>query len=589
MTGQAWTLSAILVVTLALFVWGRLKPEIVALLALLASAVTGIVSPEAAFSGFGHPAVITVAAVFVLSQALTSAGLVEYLAQPLRRLANRPFLLLTGMTASVALLSAFINNVGALAVFMPIALALARECGRPPSMFLMPLAFGSLLGGMTTLIGTPPNMIVASFRAKATGEPFAFFDFTPVGGLVAVCGIAAVVAGWRLIPRRTSGVDSEQLFKVGPYLTEVVVGERSDAAGQTLRDLNPGDVQILSIIRGDRRISAPSASQVLRRGDVLVTMGASDAVEKFRTAHGLDLAPQADDLKPDLLETDQIGLTEAVVTPHSRLVGSTAVGMRLRDRHGMNLLGIAREGRHVGLRVRDTPLRAGDVLLVQGNRSELFSELAELGCLPLADRPIPLAHSRRKWRALFLFAASIAAVTFGWMPPPVAFTLAALLMVLTGVLSLRRAYAAMEWPVLILLAAMLPVGLAIETAGLGGLIAHAAVSMAAVVPPWVMLLLLLAATMFLSDLVNNAAAAVMMCPIALQVARGLEASPDAFLMAVAIGASCAFLTPIGHQSNLLVMGPAGYRFGDYWRPGLVLEAVILAVAIPALLWFWPLG
>ncbi len=580
---------AALVFTLAMFVWGRLKPEVVALLALVSVTLAGIVPVESAFSGFGHPAVITVAAVLVLSQALTSAGLVQHLTRPLRRLARRPVLLLTGMATCVALLSGFINNVGAMAVFMPIAIGLARESGRSPSMFLMPLAFASLLGGMTTLIGTPPNMIVAGFRAKATGEAFGFFDFTPVGVCVAGAGVVVIALGWRLIPRRKAQVDSEELFKVGPYLTEAVVGEKSGAAGKTLREIGVRDVQVLAIIRGERRIPAPSAWHTLRPGDLLVMMGEGEAIEKFTSGLGLDMAAKAEDLKADLLETDEIGLAEAVVMPHSRLVGSTAVEMRLRDRHGMNLLGIAREGQHVGMRLGDTRIRAGDVLLVQGARSDLFAELAELGCLPLADRALSLAQARRKWRALAIFVASIVVAAAGWVAPPVAFTAAALLMVLTGVMSLRRAYAAIDWPVLILLAAMLPVGLAIESTGLADLIARVTLALSTVVPPWMVLAAVMIATMFLSDLVNNAAAAVMMCPIALAVAQGLNASPDPFLLSVAIGASCAFLTPIGHQSNLLVMGSGGYRFGDYWRLGLVLELVIVAVGVPALLWFWPMA
>lgn len=587
MTFDAWALAIILVVTLGLFIWGRFKPEVVALGALLLCALLGIITPEATFVGFGHPAVITVGAVLVLSQALAASGLVELATRPLGRLTRYPLVLLGSMTLMVAVLSGFINNVGALALMMPIAIGLARHSGKPPSMFLMPLAFGSLLGGMTTLIGTPPNMIVSSFRLEAGGQPFGLFSFTPVGVCVAAAGIITIMLAWRLIPRRESQVSSEDLVKVGPYLTEAVVSEKSPAIGQTLRELKPQGVQVLAIIRGERRISAPSAFLHIRGGDLLVMMGESEAIEKFTTAMGLVMEVQEEDLKAELLESEEIGLAEAVLMPHSILVGKTAIDTRLRDRHGMNLLGIAREGARIGTRLANTRFRPGDVLLVQGNRADIYAELADLGCLPLAERAIGLAQTKRRWQALAIFLGAIALVAGGWLSASVSFTLAALLMVVTNVISLRRAYAAIDWPVLFLLAAMLPVGLAIESTGLAQLIAQGTMSLSTIVPLWGMLAIVMIVTMFLSDIVNNAAAAVMMCPIAIGIATGLNASPDPFLLAVAIGASCAFLTPIGHQSNLLVMGPGGYRFGDYWRLGLVLEAVIVVVSIPALLFFWP--
>jgi di/tricarboxylate transporter len=587
MNAQSWSLAAILIITLVLFMWGRYKPEVIALGALLLCTLLDIIPVESTFIGFGHPAVITVAAVLVLSQALAAAGLVELATRPLSRLIKYPVLLLAGMTLIVAALSGFINNVGALALMMPIAIGLARQSGKPPSMFLMPLAFGSLLGGMTTLIGTPPNMIVSGFRAKAGGEPFGLFAFAPVGVCVAAAGILTIVLAWRLIPRRESQVNSEDLVKVGPYLTEAIVTEKSSAVGQTLRDLKPNEVQILAIIRGDRRITAPSAFMHIREGDLLVMMGESEAIEKFTAAKGLAMEVQEEDLKAELLESEEIGLAEAVLMPHSHLIGKTAIETRMRDRHGMNLLGIAREGARIGTRLANTRFRAGDVLLVQGNRADIYAELADLGCLPLAERTIGLAQTKRRWQALAIFLGAIAIVATGLVAAPVSFATAALLMVLTGVLTLRRAYAAIDWQVLILLAAMLPVGLAIESTGLASLIANATMSLSTYVPLWGVLAIVMVVTMFLSDIVNNAAAAVMMCPIAIGVATGLNASPDPFLLAVAIGASCAFLTPIGHQSNLLVMGPGGYRFGDYWRLGILLEAVIVVVSIPALLFFWP--
>ncbi|MBX3386297.1 MAG: SLC13 family permease [Phycisphaeraceae bacterium] len=587
-------ISVILVLTLAAFIWGKWKPEIVALGSLVLCAILGIVPAESAFVGFGHPAVITVAAVLVISRALTASGLVDRLTRPLERTSHRPVLLLTGLMLTVAVLSAFINNVGALAVLMPVTLRLARNSGKPVSMFLMPLAFGSLLGGMTTLIGTPPNLIVSGFRAVAAREngltpvPFAFFDFLPVGGLVAVAGIVFMLTiGWRLVPVRSSRISSDDLIKVGKYLTEATVVESSAAAGKSLRDISPKGLQVLSIIRGERRITAPSPHRTILSHDVLVMMGESAAIEKFVKEQKLELLKPEDELSAELLESEEIALAEGVVMPDARIVGASAKSLRLRERHGINLLGIAREGERLDARLADARFRPGDVLLVQGARESLSSDLADFGCLPLAERDIGLGKADTSLRALAIFVVAIIATVMGWLSAPVAFTGAAMLMVVTGVIGVRQAYAAIDWPVLVLLGAMIPVGLAIESAGLAALIAKGALAATSFAPLWAMLAIVLVATMFLSDLVNNAAAAVMMCPIALAVAAGLNASADPFLLAVAIGASCAFLTPIGHQSNLLVMGPGGYRFGDYWRPGLLLEVVIAAVAVAGLMVFWP--
>ncbi len=588
MSVDRWLLAGLLVGTLALFLWGRWKPDVVAVVALLGAGLLGLVPYDRIFDGFGHPAVVTVAAVLVIGRALAASGAVEWATRPLARVARRPLVLFAALMASVTILSSVVNNVGALALLMPVAVRLSRESGRSPSVLLMPLAFGSLLGGMTTLIGTPPNLIVSEFRASATGAPFRLFDFTPVGALVAVAGAAFLVLwGWRLVPRREARVGTEELVRVSPYLTEVTVGAGSRSVGKELREIAAGDVQVLSVVRGDRRLTAPPSDLALRLGDLLVLMGESSAIRAFVSAERLDLVGNR--AEPSrLIESDEVGLVEAVVMAGADVVGRSAVDLRLRNRYRINLLGIAREGLRIGARLSTTPFRAGDVLLVQGARDETLAALAGFGCLPLEARDIGLGAPGRRRTALAAFAAAILVVTLGLVPPAVAFVACATLMVLTGVLPVRQAYAAVDWPVIVLLGAMIPLGLAIETTGLASLIADATVALGGVVPGWAVLTVVLVATMFLSDVVNNAAAAAMMCPIALAAARGIGASPDPFLLAVAIGASCAFLTPVGHQSNLLVMGPGGYRFGDYWRLGLALEAVIVAVAIPALTYFWPL-
>ena len=589
MTLDRWLLVGLLVGTLGLFLWGRWRHDVVALMSLVTATLLGLVPSSRAFEGFGHPAVVTVAAVLVVSEALAASGVVSLVTRPLERLAHRPLALLAGLTVTVTVLSAFINNVGALALLMPAAARLAKESGRSASFYLMPIAFGSLLGGMTTLIGTPPNLIVAGFRAEATGTAFGLFDFAPVGGLVAAGGLTLLILwGWRLVPQRESRVGSAELMNVAPYLTEVRVSEGSSAADKTLAELEPGDVQVVAIVRGKTSTRAPGARRKLREGDVLVLMGETDAIQQLAESRGLELGGEAEEPSAALLEGRRTSLVEAVVMPGARILGRTARELDLRRRHRVNLLGIARQGARLGPRLGSTRLKEGDVLLLQGDREGLLAELPDLGCLPLAERPVGLGQRRKRLPALGVFAACIGSVAAGLVAAPVAFVAAAVLMVVLDVIPLRKAHAAIDWSVILLLGALIPVGLAIESTGLATLIGGAAVSLGTVAPAWVVLGVVLVVSMFLSDLVNNAAAAVMMCPIALAAANGLHASPDPFLLAVAIGASCAFLTPVGHQSNLLVMGPGGYRFGDYWRLGLVLEALIVAIAVPALTFFWPL-
>lgn len=584
MTLDRWLLAGILVSTLGLFLWGRWRHDIVALMALVSATLVGLVPFDAAFEGFSHPAVVTVAAILVVSQALAASGAVELATRPVQRLAHRPIALLAGLVITVTVLSAFINNVGALALLMPVTIRLARQSGRSPSFFLMPLAFGSLLGGMTTLIGTPPNLIVSGFRAQSTGEPFGLFDFTPVGGLVALGGVVFLVLwGWRLVPERESRVGSAELMKVGRYLTEAAVPPESSAVGKTLAALELGDVQVLAIVREGTRIPAPGGRRTLRADDLLVLMGESEAIESIVESLKLDFAGPEDEKLAALIENDDMVLVEAVVRPSGPIVDRTARQLSLRTRHGISLVGIARQGARISARLANTRIRAGDVLLVQGARDGLFSELADLGCLPLAEREIALGQRKKRSLALGVFAACIGVIAIGLVPAPIAFVAAALLMVLLGVLPLRHAYAAIDWPVIVLLGSLIPVGLAIESTQLAGLIAQSTIALGSVAPTWVVLAVILVTSMFLSDLVNNAAAAVMMCPIAVAAAKGIGAPTDPFLLAVAIGASCAFLTPVGHQSNLLVMGPGGYRFGDYWRIGLMLEALIVAIAVPLLM------
>ncbi|MBL8669851.1 MAG: SLC13 family permease [Alphaproteobacteria bacterium] len=580
--------AAILVGVLALLLWGRIRYDVVALIALLAAVAAGIVAPSRAFSGFGHPAVVTVALVLVLSCGLERSGAADLLVHrllPERLQASRTMVLVT-LGAVAALLSAFMNNVGALALLMPAAMRASERSGVAPAALLMPLSFATLLGGMTTLIGTPPNIVIARFRQEVTGQAFAMFDFAPVGLAVAGIGILFVaVLGWRLIPAARRALRPHvDLMDVGPYLAEVRVTERSKAAGKLLQEVEDATEvgEITALIRGDMMVPRPSPWERLAAGDVLVLRADPNDLSKLVRELGLELRGA-----PGAARGAGQAMAEAVVVRGGLAEELTPRELRLRSRFGISLLGISRRGQSVHARMRSMRLAAGDILLLQGDEQRLPEAIAAIGCLPLAARSIGIAAPRRIGVAVLAFLAAIAATSFGVMEPEIAFAAAALAYLAFGVISLRSAYESIEWPVVVLLGAMIPIGLAVESTGLGAALADHLVGLAG---PWRVgaLVAVLLVTMALTDVVNNTATAIVMAPVAVGVAKTLAVSPDPFLMAVAIGASCAFNTPIGHQNNALIMGPGGYQAGDFWRMGLPLDLIVVAVAVPLILVVWPL-
>lgn len=590
MTVEQGLAFGVLGAALVLFAWARWRYDIVAVAALLAVVGFGLVPAGEAFNGFAHPAVITVAAVLIISRGLQNAGIVDFVGKALNPLKGRENLQLAALCVVVAFLSSFMNNVGALALMLPLALRLAYRDGYSPAKTLMPLAFASLLGGLTTLIGTPPNIIVSSFRQGAGGAPFGMFDFAPVGVTVAVAGLVFLVAvGWRLIPSTRAPADASKAFAIEDYITEAQVPEDSKMIGRTLfalEELAQDEVTIVGLIRDDTRRLAPSGRQRLQAGDILILRGDTSGLQSLMEEATLKLAPDHD-IDREALTSEEVELIEAVVTPGSRLIGRTLKQMRLRTVYGINVLALARQGRRVAERLRETPVHSGDVLLLQAPRETSAELLAELQCLPLAGRSVDIGRQRRLILAGGLFLIAIVAVMMNLAPVHIAFTGVAAALVVTNIVRASELYTAIDWPVIVLLGAMFPVGGALESTGGTGLVAgwiQGATHGLGVA--WV-LLVLFVGTMFLSDVINNNATAVVMAPIAIALAERLGANSDAFLMAVAIGASCAFLTPIGHQSNTLVMEPGGYRFGDYWRVGLPLEVVITIVAIPMLLIVWP--
>ncbi len=582
----------VLLVMVGLFIWAKLRYDLVALIGLIIVAVTGLTEPQAVFAGFGHPAVVTVAAVLVISKGLLNSGLVDNLAHLVSRTGKSVPLQVAVLTTLVAVSSAFINNVGALALFMPIAIRLSKQSGTPVSALLMPLAFGSLLGGLTSLIGTPPNIIIATFRADLGMEQFRMFDFTPVGGAVAICGLAfLVLVGWRLAPNRRASAQSDDLFEISHYITEVRIPAESPLVGCSLADLedvSKADVTVVSIFRNGQTLAVPSAWEKLRTDDHLVVRADAEDLQDFIDSAGLALEGRKD-LEPDILGSEEMMMIEAVISPSSPLEGRSAANLRLRTRYGINLLAVSREGAHLRNRLANIRLRSGDVLLLQGQDDRLRGVLHDLKCLPLAERGLRIGQPRRLLIAGGIFAGSLLLAGLGILEVQLALVTSAAAMVLAGFLSAREAYESIDWSVIVLLAAMIPISGALEDTGVAALAADQLLRVATWADPWVTVAVILVGVMFLSDIVNNAAATLLTAPIAIGVAESLGASPDPFLMAVAVGASCAFLTPIGHQSNTLVMGPGGYHFGDYWKLGLPLEIIIATVAVPMILWIWPLG
>lgn len=637
MTQPQWMILAILVATLCLFLYGRWRHDIVAAAALLASVIVGLVPADEAFAGFSHPAVVTVACVLILSSALLHTGVVDLLAQRLLPTEAGPMVTLFALTGLAAVLSSFMNNVGALALLMPIALQIARRQDIAPGKLLMPLSFATMLGGMTTLIGTPSNLIVSGFRKQLGEGGFQMFDFAPVGVTVAIGGILFIVLiGWRIVPaRERSGVES---FDTGTYLTEARIAPNSKAIGMTLHEaeteLKGADAQIISLVRNDVRLTAPHTAYALREGDIVLIEADPEALASALDSLGLifgegkpkekDEEAKADetesDARPELngpahqapdpsddrsmesaeqdkevqkkkieraIELDDNELVELVILPGSGLLGRSASDIDLRERYGINLLAISRQGARIRSRVRHTTLRHGDVLLMQGP-SDLISEFASnAGCAPLAARPLRTPDRQKMLTAAAIMLLAVALTALNILPAAISFLLGVLLLMVLRVLPLRKMYEAVDWPVIILLGALLPVAQAIESTGAAKLVAVLLLDHIAQGNAIVALVAILLVTMVMSDVINNAATAAIMCPIAISSAAQLDVNADPFLMAVVIGASAAFLTPIGHQNNTLILGPGGFRFGDYWRMGLPLELTITAIAVPMLLLVWP--
>ena len=590
MTVPQYLSIATLIGMMALFIWGRFRYDVTAILALLASIALGIVSPKEAFKGFSDDIVIIVGSALVISAAVQRSGIIERALAKFAKRVTRVRSQLLLLTASVGFASALVKNIGALAMLMPAAFQMAKKNDTSPSVFLMPMASASLLGGLITLVGTSPNIIVSRVREQMTGHPFGMFDYAPVGLGLTLMGLIYLRFAYRLLPRdRRAAPTMGEALDIKGYVTEAMIPDVSPAVDETVDaflDRHDREVTIMRILRAGMR-SAPHDHTHLRAGDTLILGGDPDALERVIVRDRLKLEGE-DREKADEDDDDEVGVIEAVIGLGSALVGKTAARLALQARYGVNLIAISRQGEHLSRRLANTELRAGDVLVLQGPLEQLPSKLRDLGCLPLAQREMRLGVSKRSWLPIAILAVAMSATALGFVPVAVAFFAAAGLIMATGVLPVREAYDHVEWPILIMLGALIPVSDSLRTTGASEVIATWLSSTAATLPPWGAVALILAAAMAVTPFLNNAATVLVMAPIAATFAGDLGFRPEAFLMATAVGAGCDFLTPIGHQCNTLVMGPGGYRFSDYARLGAPLSVLVLLIGTPLIVAVWPM-
>jgi di/tricarboxylate transporter len=583
---------AIIAVMMVLFLWGRPRYDLTACLALLVAVGVGIVKPDEAFRGFSSDIVLIVAAALVVSSAIAQTGILEALVKRILPSGHSVQLQMLVLVVAVTVLSAFIKNIGALAIMIPVAFQMARRSGVSPSRFLMPMSFGALLGGLMTQIGTSPNIIVSEVRGQLTGQPFSMFDFTPVGAILAVAGVAFLMVGHRLLPERQRATASlDEAVMINNYVTEALIPGGSPMVGKTISQLQAladGDAKVTALLEEDDSRIVPLPDAILKIGHTVILEGDQDALERIVSRGRLKL--ESGHRTPDAPEPQaEIRSIEAVIGLNSQLIGLSAQGSDLFERFGVNLLAVSRTGERLTERLGTIELQMGDVVVLQGNFAGLPEKLRALNCLPLAERELFLGRPRAALLPVLILVAAMGLTAFGLVPVAIAFFGAAVLMVLTGAIALRQVYQIVEWPIVLMLAALIPVSEALHTTGATDLVAGWLSTAAAGLPPYGALALILAAAMAVTPFLNNAATVLIMAPIAASFSTALGYQPDAFLMAVAIGAGCDFLTPIGHQCNTLVMGPGGYRFGDYARLGGPLSLIVILVSVPALLFFWPLA
>jgi di/tricarboxylate transporter len=622
----------IIVMTFILFIWGRWRYDIVSIIALgalfIADRVLGgetsnlVMDESNLFIGFAHPAVITVALVLIISRALRNAGVVELISRKIASFSKHQVTHITSLSGVVAVLSAIMNNVGALALMLPVALKSSAKQKRSPSILLMPLAFASILGGMITMIGTPPNIIISTLREtqllglKAVAladanspaalyfkaqnidvenfqpEAFAMLDFSPVGGSIAVLGVLFVaLVGWRLIPKPSyKKPGTESLFSINEYITEIRIPNKSKFIGLKISEIENFTEERLTIfgwISKNETVDTPQQDHVIQEGDRYLIMTDPVDLKGMMDEYNLRFIKLMRE-RIDSLKNNHTTFKEVLIKPDSPLENRDRDYLRKRTSNTLILMAVARQGEPIRKRLRNLVFRVGDVLLLQGNADNLDDNISSLDLMPLAERDVTVGVFSKVGLSLLIFGSAIALSIVDILPITLALLGAVLAYIFTGILPVREIYRQIDWPIIVLLGAMIPVSNALQTTGSTELIANAMVGMTDSLPTWFMLAMIMIITMTLSDVINNAATALIMAPIAVEIAITTGVSIDPFLMCVAVGASCAFLTPIGHQCNALILGPGGYKFSDYWRMGLPLEILIVIIGTPLIMFFWPI-
>ncbi|MGB6923447.1 MAG: SLC13 family permease [Methyloceanibacter sp.] len=582
---------AIIIMMLGLFVWGRWRYDVVAVFTLLVAALIGVVPAWKTFSGFSNPVIIIIASVLVVGKAISSSGILDGLVRKALKDVRSPSLQVGALTASVAFLSAFIKNVGTLGIFMPIAIQVARRSNQSPSIYLMPLAFGSLIGGTMTLIGTSPNLLISSVREELGRAPYSLFDFAWVGLPLTCVAVVFLAFGWRLLPKERTGTRSaEEAFEIEKYTTELEITEGSPFVGKRVADLEhfgEADVLVRAIAREGGHHYLPNRYWPLYVGDVVTIQADSAAIKRLTDGGRLKLVG-AKELEKGEHEHDELDVVEAIVTAESPLVGQTPRSVNLRGFYDVNLLAVSRAGHNRHVRLQTHRFQVGDVVALQGWRNALPAALTELNCLPLADRSLGLGKKRRGLVSLAILVVAMVLVSLHLVPVALGFFGSAVLVVLLQQLTLKEAYGAIEGPVIAMLGALIPVGEALKDTGATDVLGQLLASAGAGAPGYVVLAMMLVVSMLLTPFMHHAAAVLVLGPVAAVVAKTLGYNMDPFLMAVALGCACDFLTPIGHQNNLLVMGPGGYRFTDYWRLGLPLTVLVVLFGTPLIIAAWPL-
>jgi len=626
------SILSIVLVTFILFIWGKWRYDIVSIIALcilfIVDLLLGgdksmlVLDVSKLFSGFGHPAVITVAVVLIISQALKNSGVVDYISRKIAPFSKNQFTHIASLSGVATICSGIMNNVGALALMLPVALKTAAKQNRSSSIILMPLAFASILGGMITMIGTPPNIIIATFRYtnqinmqkealaninspsakyfigqninyhEFSPASFGMLDFSPVGMMIAFFGVLFITFfGWRLIPKTSyKKPGSESNFSIDDYVTEIRIPETCKLIGLQIKDVEKfteGRLEIFGFIDKNEKFSSLQINNKVKEGDrFLIKSDPADLksmMDEFSIRFTKKMRERIDRLKDE----DTI-FKEVVVTPDSPLLNRNRTYLRRKTSNSLILMAVARQDQPIHKRLDKIVFRVGDVLLLQGNIEYLQNGINSLHLLPLEQREVEIGLFSKVTLSLLIFASSVMLSIFGILPTTLSFIIAVLLYIFTGILPVREIYEKVDWPIIVLLGAMIPISSALETTGTSQLLATYMVDITQNLPNWLILAVIMIITMCLSDIINNAATALIMAPIASGIAMSLGVSIDPFLMAVAVGASCAFLTPIGHQCNALILGPGGYKFSDYWKMGLPLEVLIVILGTPAILYFWPL-